>query len=310
MCDQAGPSNGMPKWSRTRWGRRLAKTVWVNNEPRLNPSLLAHGLLIFGVLIGGTTLYVSALASIFSLSDEWRVCSAINSVEITGHSKGIPDTLPNLRTVFANIDSLGTSKSASPILQSQKDRLKEQLKQLDIAQRRACTVSIFFFANRNAALTVSTAMGILAITSLAVVSKKGWDDTNNAIINIGISSGLLLFSMWTFSQLYGQEINYESNSSKQTLASDLINSVASAAANRSAIGYPEADRTSKPDPIDLDTSTGMTTLIRALDGKLLLLNKMEFTGDTSFAESSARRISNLMNSTGKEPQVSPAPAKP
>jgi hypothetical protein len=276
----------------------------------LNPSLLAHGLLVFGVLIGGTTLYFSALASIFSLSDEWRVCSAINRIEITDDSKVIPETLPNLTTVFANIDSLGTSKSASPILQSQKDRLKEQLKQLDIAQRRACTVSIFFFANRNAALTVSTAMGILAITSLAVVSKKGWDDTNNVFINIGITSGLLLFSMWTFSQLYGQEINYESNSSKQTLASDLINSVASAAANRSAMGYQEADKTSKPDPIDLDTSTGVTALIRALDSKLLILNKMEFTGDTSFAESSARRISNLMNSKGIEPQVSPAPAKP
>lgn len=310
MCVPGVPSYNMPKWTQTRWGKRLVIIGQVNQKPTYNPSLLAHGLLSGALMLGALALYGSTWASINKLSDDWRVCAVINKGGNMSQAKGTPATLPDLQTVFANIDSLGDSASKDKVLDSQKARLQEQLKQLDIAQKTACSIGIFFFANRNAALSVSTAAGILAITSLAIVSKKGWEETNNTIINIGVSSGLILFTLWTFGQLYGQGVNYESHKIKQAMATDLINSVASATANQSAIGFPDPNSIAKPAPLDLNTFTGMTTLIRALDSKLEILNKPEFSGDTSFAESSAKRIGDLLNSPGKEPQVSPASNNP
>jgi hypothetical protein len=309
MCAPGAPSDNLPKWTQTRWGKRLVSIDLVNEKPTCNPSLLAHGLLSGALLFGALALYGSTWASINKLSDDWRVCAVIKGGN-TSQAKGTPAALPDLQAVFANIDSLGGRASKNTVLTSQKARLKEQLKQLDIAQKAACSIGIFFFANRNAALTVSTAAGILTITSLAIVSKKGWEETNNTIINIGVSSGLILFTIWTFSQLYGQGINYESHKIKQALATDLINSVASATANHSAIGFPDPNSPSKPAPLDLNTFTGMTSLIRALDSKLQILNKPEFSGDTTFAEGSAKRIGDLLSSPGKGPQVSPASIKP
>ena len=52
-------------------------------------------------------------------------------------------------------------------------RLKEQIRQLDQGRRLACTVGVFYFSHRYAALSLSTAAGILALSSLALISKQG-----------------------------------------------------------------------------------------------------------------------------------------
>lgn len=82
------------------------------------------------------------------------------------------------------------------------------------------------------------------------MSRKGWEETGNAIINIGVCSTFILFTIWAFSQLYGQGIRNESHKIKQALATDLINSVASATATHSAIGFPDPNCPSKSAPWD------------------------------------------------------------
>jgi len=290
MVSPKAPSAESPKWTLTRWVKRLIK-VDVNTSTS-KPTLLAHCLLSIGLVLGAGLLYGSAWASINRLSYDWKVCP----VKSTTGSEANPNELPNLTTIKINIDLLAKKKEEKgSVSKSQTDRLNDQLLQLAAAQKTACDIGVFFFSNRNAALTVSTAAGILAITSLAFVSKKGWEDTNNTIINIGVTSGLILFTIWTFSQLYGQGINYESHRIKHALATDLINSVASAAVNQSAIGFQDANSPSPPPALDLNKFTDMATLIRALDSKLEILNKPEFSGDSSFAESSVKRIDGILN---------------
>jgi hypothetical protein len=303
-------STNTPQWTQTCLGKKLVRFRVVDNKRILNPSLLAQVLLSGALTAGAVALYFSARAEINRLSDDWRVCAAISQGVNTRNTNGIQTALPSLETISTNINGLGAINGKDPVLPSQKNRLQDQLKQLDLAQKTACRIGVFFFANRNAALTVSTAASILVITSLAFVSKKGWEETNNIIINIGVTSGLILFTIWTYSQLYGQGINYESHRVKYALATDLINSVASAAANHTAIGFQDGSSGSPAATLNLNTSTGMATLIRTLDSKLEVLNKPEFTGDTSFAEGSVNRIGGLLNTPPKEPKPSQVPNNP
>ena len=213
------------------------------NHQRLSPTLAGHILISSAIILAGVSLYGISFGLIFALSNTWKVCPQ-GQVATESTSVAVPLTpttvpsqrpsiapvtptavpfpattstatparpgslsldpaaqQPDLRQLYENIDRLGNDVSAS-----QKIRLKTQLIQFQQAQQISCQIGVFFFANRNAALTVCTAAGILSIASLAFVSKNGWEDTNNAFINIGLTSGLVLFTTWTFSQLYGQGV--------------------------------------------------------------------------------------------------------
>jgi hypothetical protein len=39
---------------------------------------------------------------------------------------------------------------------------------------------------------VATAAATLALSSLALISKEGWKNTSNVIIDVGLASGLIL----------------------------------------------------------------------------------------------------------------------
>lgn len=279
-------------------------------------------------------LYGSTLFTVYRLSGDWDICPQPISSSPTSEGRRrtanqpgdgtgtlnaatqlptatealseqpLQGSLPDMSEVFARIDRLDRS-----ILISQKERLKSQYRQLEHAQRHACEIGVFFFANRNAALTVTTAAGILAIACLAFVSKNGWAGTNNMIINIGITSGLVLFTTWTFSQLYGQGKNYESQRTKLALTNQLLNGIASASANRNVILINQKSDTSggqtAPRVVALNSSDSMASLIQFLDTQLESINSIDFTGDASFAEGSVRRISTLLKTTVETPIPKP-----
>jgi hypothetical protein len=279
----------------------------------LNPTALAHVLIAVSIGAGAFVLYVSTLGSILILSKEWRICprevSAISQVSPSqaGQNQALKQgvgTLPDLNQINSAIDLLDPR-----ILPSQKLRLKSQVAQLREAQFTACSIGVFFFANRNAALTVSTAAAILAFSSLAFVSKNGWEGTNNAIINVGLSSALVLFAAWSFSQLYGQGVNYENQRTKVVLATNLLNGVASAVANKNAIrldGKPAAaNATPEEKSLPLVDVANVTLLIQSIDKQLEVINDLNFGGDSSFAEDAAKKFGKLLNSTPL-----PEPTKP
>jgi hypothetical protein len=231
--------------------------------------------------------------------DDWRICNQIQEPTTKPNaSSNIPSPL-DLNKIQSNIEQLKTNQPNSPT-PFQITRLSTQLRQLEFAQQTACTLGIYFFSHRSATYAVATAAGIATLASLAFVSKKGWDRSNNAIINIGMTSGLVLFSALTFSQLYGQGSNYESQRIKYALAVDLINKVASATANLSA----EAPTTNSTTPsmnqpktdLKLNTAAGLKEFINALDQDLKTLHKLDFGMDATFAQNAALRIAPFLNS--------------
>lgn len=293
-----------PAWTQKGMGPLL---VDINKEKqRINPSFLASALLSGAIIISSVLTYCVARRYITHLSNQWGVCPAEIGSNKPGENGANGDpTRPSsqdrakdttgliVAQMYRSIDELDTS-----ILPSQKSRLKNQIAQLRDAQAAACRIGVYFYSNRNAALTVSTAAGILALSSLAFVSKKGWEGTNNGVISIGITSGLVLFSTWTFSQLYGQALNYENQRTKVILSTNLLNAIASATANRSTPGEsigkgaPGADQQNS---LALVSAENMAILIRSIDQQLEIINDLKFEGDSSFAEASARRIGDILN---------------
>lgn len=149
---------------------------------------------------------------------------------------------------------------------------------------------------------MATASAIFALGSLAFVSKRGWDASNNLVINIGVTSGLILFTSWTFGQLYGQEVNFTGYRDKYILATSLLNEVASAVANQSLLIAGGNDPSTEI--LDLSNAKDMALLIQKLDSQLNVLNTPEFGGDSSFVQGAVKTVTPFLN--GK-PDKNPAP---
>jgi len=314
------------------WSRKAPFKYLVSLDPkrqRINPNTLGN-VVIISIISGlGLILYASSLAGIYTLSSNWKICPTSEAAATPGTLSTPPATQPlqaqttnqagaslsplpptasmpqpDLKQVFAAIDNLGGTISTN-----QKYRLKSQLIQFQQVQHTSCGIGVFFFANRNATLSVATAAALLSVASLAFVSKNGWEGTNNLFITIGLSSGLILFSTWTFSQLYGQGANYENQKTKVALATDMLNRIASATANQSnasIVKSIDANGTAKTIVVNLTNPKDFTILTDALDDQLRVLTNLDFTSDSSFAEQSAKRFGDMIQ--GGIKTVAPLPA--
>jgi hypothetical protein len=314
---------------RQGWGRRQAVAEawrhlrrWLiadSQNPeggRANPTLLGHLAIASGLVVLGLVLYWGVFFTITGISRQWGICDGQLNPQEGPHPKWldgqeqvpIDDRVAVIGTRIGQLpkpqapaDPRGEAPRGTPppaTTAGQTARLKEQVRELDRGMRMACTVGLFFFSHRNAALSLSTAAGIVSISSLALISKQGWQKSNNAIINVGITSGLVLYTAWTFSQLYGQATNYQSYSTKYSLAQDLIATIDSAVANGSAVIATNQEQKS----LNLASRTDMAILISYIDDKLRIIRKPEFSGDSSFAEESFQKIGGILHSGDRSTQ--------
>lgn len=315
-----------PAWAQKGWAKRL---VHVNKAKKtLGPSVLGHAVIFLVISTVALGLYVGTRRYVTSLSSDWRICPVESGqsqvdqkpqadqkvgsklaglFQILGLFSSTPQQAGVSRPDLNEIDS-AINLLDDQITPSQKKRLSSQVAQLREAQSTACQIGVFFYANRLAALTVCTVAATLTFSSLAFVSKKGWEDTNNVVITAGLSFALVLFTAWSLSQLYGQDVNYESQRTKAILATNLLNSVASAVANQAMI-RPEVKPADSAKPeektLPLNSQVNMTMLIQSIDKQLEVINDLKFGGDSSFAEEAAQKVGKLLNSTPL-----PEPAKP
>jgi hypothetical protein len=304
MCDAAKPRNPVD------WIKK--NLLVINKEGKRNPTYLAHVLLIIIVLGGSSALYGFAYLRTWTLVKDSKVCpdSMDKPVHVAttgsghqGNQKAQPDSNvkefpPVITSIESNIETIEVAGRGNPVLASQKERLKEQVYQLQLARIRSCYISMFFLAHRNATLTLGTATGIVALASLAFLSKEGWKGSNNAIINIGVTSGLVLFGAWTYGQLYGQEVNFTAHNDNYIIATRLLNKVASAVATRNIV-FAE-DGASEASRLSLGNSADMAVLLQRLDRELVQLEAPEFGGDSSFVRGAAERVNSFIQPTTED----------
>ena len=257
------------------WYRHL---VVAGSEPA-RPSVLGHGALCLAQLSLGLVLLSAVFGAVRSHADDFKMCT-VDSGQTAAFTQGLTRSIAQLPTQGGN----------DPVSEGQKQRLQFQMNELHRGQMLACRVGSFFFAGRIATLSLSTAAGILALASLAMISKQGWEKTHPVLINIGITTGLVLYSSWTFSQLFGQTANYELYRRKYALAYDTRNSVASAVAN----GQMTLDGDqSKGSVLSLRSRSGMAELILFIDGRMRQVTNPEISGESGFVESAAERFGRL-----------------
>ena len=280
-----------------------------------NPSFWGHVVIGGAICLGGATIYLVTLFYTTNLSRSWHICLVEGEAKVQAPATKAGTTnppsadkqvsaqihgnsqRPDLALLFTRIDELDKT-----ILPSQKERLKNQLNQLQQAQTTACEIGVYFYANRNAVLTVSTLAAIIATSALAIISKDGWENSNNFFINIGITSGLILFTAWTFGQLYGQAANYENQRTKFVLATTVLNSTASAIANRVAINIElPSDGAANPTKgvLPLSEAANMAALIQYVDRQLEVINAINFTGDSTFAEQTVKSVNSFLKTSDR-----------
>ena len=261
------------------WYRHLVVAGSEPARPTARPTVLGHGVLCGAQLILGLLLLGGVFGAVRSHADDFKMCT-VDAGQTAAFTEGLTRSI-------AQLPSQGGS---DPVTEGQKQRLQFQMHELHRGQMLACRVGSFFFAGRIATLSLSTAAGILALASLAMISKQGWAKTHPVLINIGITTGMVLYSSWTFSQLFGQTANYELYRRKYSLAYDTLNSVASAVANGQITL--EGDQ-SKASVVNLGSRSGMTQLILFIDGRMRQVTNPEISGETSFVESAAERFGRL-----------------
>ena len=280
-----------------------------------NPSFWGHVVIGGAICLGGATIYLVTLFYTTNLSRSWHICLVEGEAKVQAPATKAGTTnppsadkqvsaqihgnsqRPDLALLFTRIDELDKT-----ILPSQKERLKNQLNQLQQAQTTACEIGVYFYANRNAVLTVSTLAAIIATSALAIISKDGWENSNNFFINIGITSGLILFTAWTFGQLYGQAANYENQRTKFVLATTVLNSTASAIANKVAINIElPSDGAANPTKgaLPLSQAANMAALIQYVDRQLEVINAINFTGDATFAEQTVKSVNTFLKTSDR-----------
>ena len=257
------------------WYRHLL----VSGSEPARPSALGHGALCGAQLVLGLLLLWGVFGAVRNNEDTFKMCT-LDAGQTAAFTEGLTRSI-------AQLPSQGGS---DPVSEGQKQRLQFQMNELHRGQMLACRVGSFFFAGRIATLSLSTAAGILALAALAMISKQGWAKTHPVLINIGITTGLVLFSSWTFSQLFGQTANYDLYRRKYALAYDTRNSVASAVANGQMTLEGEG---AKATVVSLRSRSGVAELILFIDGRMRQVTNPEISGETGFVESAAERLGRL-----------------
>jgi hypothetical protein len=275
-------------------------------RPRFNVTWLGHAVIAGSVVLLGCVYYAATLGSVYVLKDRWHICQSSPSVS---PGQGSPGRA--LAGAPAPRETKPGQVAASPATEDQRNRLNKQIELLTEGAANSCDIAIFYFANRIAVLSLSSAAGIVFVVCLAITSKDGWEKTNNAIINIGAAAGLILFTMTIYSQLYGQGTNYESYRLKYVIASDTRNMIESAIANGSILFFADASgsagasaTTNPPTEVSLNSSDGMTKLIRYVDDKLALINRPEFNVDSSFVDATSAQMGTFLKT--KQQGLGPA----
>ena len=273
-------------------------------RPLFNLTWLGHAVIAGSVVLLGSIYYAATLGSVYVLKDSWRICQSSSGVSPSSISLGqglIGSAVAAAATSQAN-------EEPQKQLVRQRARLDKQNELLAKGAENSCNIAIFYFANRIAVLSLSSAAGIVFVVCLAITSKEGWEKTNNAIINTGATAGLILFTMTIYSQLYGQGTNYESYRLKYVIASDTRNMIESAIANGSILFFADASGSAgasatanPPTEVNLNSSDGMTKLIRYVDDKLALINRPEFSIDSSFVDATSAQVGTFLKTKQQEP---------
>jgi hypothetical protein len=153
-----------PPQNRSGFRQFFGKTF--KGRPNQQPTLLGHFLISSGLL---------ALIGVGYFSLNWY--GAKQAKEWLGPQE--------------DFTLVGETLNATP---TEKVRLAEQLNQIELRINRYSAMMVFFYKHYYISISLTSASALVAGICLFFISKKGWQDANNALINVFIiTSGAVIF---------------------------------------------------------------------------------------------------------------------
>lgn len=114
---------------------------------------------------------------------------------------------------------------------AERDRIQVQLTQVERRARAYARITTFFYTRFFAAIALASTTGIIAGICLFYISKVGWKDANNYIVNIFVVSSGITVLVGAFPVTFQQENNIQKNAqlymSYINLESQLLTALAS-----------------------------------------------------------------------------------
>lgn len=148
----------------------------------------------------------------------------------------------------------------------QQIRLVDQLNTINDLRARHCRIMSFFYKQYFCWLSIGGTAAMVSFLCIFFISKEGWKETNNALINLGVTSfGVTLFALNT-TQVFQQSENLKTSQNLYIgyvgLQDDLLSSIATKELIKS-------DKTT----VKLDDKNGgYTQLIQDTDARMKVLN--------------------------------------
>jgi hypothetical protein len=141
-------------------------------------------------------------------------------------------------------------------------RLVEQLNTVTDLRARHCRIMSFFYKQYFCWLSIGSTAAMISFLCIFFISKEGWKETNNALINLGVTSfGITLFALNT-TQVFQQSENLKTSQNLYIGYVGLEHDLRSAIATKELI---KADKTI----VKLDTENGeYTKLIQEVDAQM------------------------------------------
>lgn len=130
----------------------------------------------------------------------WRLPEKTRQQSLEDYEQLMPDA-NKVSPEFINAD--GT--------QEEKERLKEQLKEIRLRGKHHAKVALFFGSNYYMAITVSLFAGAVAAIALLLITKSGWDKTNPYVITTFLVMSATAACFGAFPGIFQQEANMANN---------------------------------------------------------------------------------------------------
>ena len=251
-------------------------------------------------LSAGVTFYVNMEVT-RNVIHRWDLCI---------HSSG-PNSLPSStedgaqdwkQSQQALTQALNNLNSASP---SQRARLLEQHHEIRGVMNSHCLMSHNFEIQFTSFTFVGTAAAILVTICLASVAPDGLKTKNRTLLNVMMTSSLILGICVIYPQTFSQSSNAIQAKSVYVQASNLLRMVNSALANQQIASDPK----NPSDFTALNSPQAVATLIRMNDEALIQLTVSRVAINNDFASRTFSQVAPGGTSTSGS-EAAPAAAAP
>jgi uncharacterized protein (DUF433 family) len=109
-------------------------------------------------------------------------------------------------------------------------RLTEQLKAVNELKVKHCLIMTFFYKQYYISLSIASTAALISIVCIFFVSKEGWAKTNNALINVSVTSSVVTLAFLNITQIFQQSQNLKTSqdlyANYTALQNDFLSSLA------------------------------------------------------------------------------------